>query len=136
MRPRPLLLTLSATILVAGCGTTPADLFAVARAGDVPGARLRVVISDGGTIRCDGGKAIELSDPELLDARQIQRDLQVPAEHRLRLKPGRGSVMRYRVISGDGTVDFADDSPHKPPVLDRLAFYVHQIARRRCGRRR
>jgi hypothetical protein len=77
-----------------------------------------------------------LSDTELLDARQLQRDLQVPAEHRLRLKPGSGSVMQYRVISGDGTVDFADDSPHKPPVLDRLAFYVHQLAQARCGRSR
>src|SRR4051812_36804609 len=137
MRPWMRLLALAGGgVLAAGCGSAPNDLFAVQRAGNVPGARLRVVVSDGGTVRCDDGKPIMLSDTELLDARELQRDLQVPAEHQLRLRPGRGSVMQYRVVSGDGTVDFGDDSPHKPPVLDRLAFYVHQIARRRCGRPR
>src|SRR3954454_17232224 len=134
--PRTPLLPLAAGVLVvAGCGSPQNDLFAVQRVGNIPGARLRVVVSDGGTVRCDDGKPIMLSDTELLDARQLQRDLQQPAEHRLRLRAGRGSVMQYRVISGDGTVDFADDSPHKPPVLDRLAFYVHELAQRRCGRR-
>jgi hypothetical protein len=136
MRLRTLLVLAAGVLVVAGCGSPPNDLFAVQRVGNVPGARLRVVISDGGTVRCDNGKPIMLSDTELLDARQLQRDLQTPAEHRLRLRAGHGSVMQYRVISGDGTVDFADDSPHKPPVLDRLAFYVHQLAQRRCGRPR
>ena len=136
MRRRTSLLALAAAAVVIGCGSEPPDLFAVQRAGNVPGARLRLVVSDSGTVRCDGGKAIALSDTELLDARQLQRDLRTPAEHRLRLKPGRGSVMQYRVISGDGTIDFADDSLHKPPVLDRLAFYVHELAQRRCGRAR
>jgi hypothetical protein len=136
MRLRTPLLALAAGVLLTGCGSPPNDLFAVQRVGNVPGARLRVVVSDGGTVRCDDGKPIMLSDSELLDARQIQRDLQKPAEHRLRLSPGRGSVFQYRVISGDGTVDFADDSPRKPPVLDQLAFYVHQLAQHRCGRPR
>src|SRR3954453_12523258 len=101
MRPRTLLVLAAGVPVVAGCGSPPPDLFAGPRLGDVPGARLRVGVSDGGTVRCDNGKPIMLSDTELLDARQLQRDLQTPAEHRLRLKAGHGSVLQYRVISGD-----------------------------------
>src|SRR3954451_2848127 len=137
MRARTPVLALAAGgVLAAGCGSPQNDLFAVQRVGNIPGARLRVVVSDGGTVRCDNGKPIMLSDTELLDARQLQRDLQTPAEHRLRLKAGHGSVLQYRVISGDGTVDFADDSPHKPPCSNGLASTLNKLPKAPGGRPR
>src|SRR5213082_2464007 len=109
---------------LAGCGTQSPDLFAVQRAGTIPGARLRLVVNDGGTVRCDGGRAVDLTDQQLLDARQIQRDLKSPAKRALRLPPQPGSVLRYRVTTPDGAVSFADDSRGRPAVLNRLAFFV------------
>ena len=95
-----------------------------------------MVVSDGGTVSCDGGKSIEITGKELLDARDIERDLEKPAQSALRLAPQAGSVLRYRVHTSEGTLSFADDSRGKPPVLDRLAFYVRRVAQERCGRAR
>jgi hypothetical protein len=125
-----------AALLAAGCGAPSPDLFAVDRAGGIPGARLRLVVNDAGTVRCDERPAVKLSERELLDARDLQRDLEAPAARDLRLAPGPGSVLRYRVSTPDGTVRFADDSRGKPAVLDRLAFYVRRLAQQRCGRPR
>ena len=127
--------TLTAAVLtagLAGCGTTSPDLFAVDRAGSIPGARLRMVVNDGGTARCDGRRAVALTDKELLDARELQRDLESPAKQALRLRAQPGSVLRYRVTTPDGTIAFADDSRGRPAVLDRLALFVRQVAIGRC----
>ncbi|HEY3018547.1 MAG TPA: hypothetical protein VGJ32_00050 [Solirubrobacteraceae bacterium] len=136
MRPLAPAALAAAALLAAGCGSPSADLFAVERAGSIPGARLRLVVNDAGTVRCDDRPAVKLTEAELLDARDLQRDLEDPAGRDLRLAPGPGSVLRYRVRTPDGTVSFADDSRGKPAVLDRLAFYVRRLARQRCGRPR
>ncbi len=117
----------------AGCGGESADLFAVDRAGEVPGARLRMVVNDGGTVRCNDAKAVRMPDELLLDARAIQRDLEEPAVEGLRLTPGPQSVLRYDVHTPDGQVRFADDSRGRPPVLDRLAYFVRRAAKEVCG---
>jgi hypothetical protein len=133
MGRRTLPLALAAAALC-GCGTTSADLFVVDRSGQVPGAKLNLVVSDGGTVRCDGRAPVDISSDQLLDARNLQRDLQTPAERRLRLAPAPGSVLRYHVTTPDGTVAFADDSRGKPAVLNRLVLFVQQIERGRCRR--
>src|SRR2546423_7752260 len=130
------LIALLALAGLAACGAQSSDLFAVDRAGSIPGARLRLVVNDGGTVRCDGRRPVAMSDRELLDARNLQRDLRPPAAEALRLPARPGSVLRYRVRTPDGAVAFADDSPAKPAVLDRLAFFVRRVAQARCRLRR
>ena len=95
--PRLLVAVLTAGAL-AGCGGESADLFAVDRSGDVPGAQLRLVVNDGGTVRCDDDDERRLPDPLLLDAREIARDLVEPTEATLRLEPRPQSVLRYEEI--------------------------------------
>jgi len=55
---------LALALAAAGCGTPSHDLFAVERAGSIPGAKLRMIVSDGGTVTCDGGKAVSISSEE------------------------------------------------------------------------
>src|SRR3954454_16752282 len=105
MRPATLFVVLAALSLL-GCGAKSPDLFAVDRAGSIPGARLRVVVNDGGTVRCDNRKAVPITERELLDARDLQHDLEAPAAEALRLAAGRASILRYRVRTPDGTVTF------------------------------
>lgn len=121
-----------ATAALAGCGGESADLFAVDRAGDVPGADLRVVVNDAGPVRCNGEEH-RLPEDLLLDAREIARDLAEPAEEALRLEPEPQSVMRYEVHTPEGRIAFADNSAGRPPVLDQLAFLVRRIAQEVCG---
>ena len=125
-----------AAVVLAACGTPSHDLFAVERAGSIPDATLRMVVHDGGTVTCDSDKAVAITDDELLEARELEDEIQKAATERVRLAPRPNSILRYTVRSGEGTVTFADNSRGKPPALDRLAFFVRRVAKERCGRKR
>jgi hypothetical protein len=134
---RTLALAVAATAaLLAACGTRSHDLFAVERAGSIPDAELRMVVNDGGTVTCDGDAPATLSNDELLEARELEDEIQKAAAERVRLAPRPNSILQYTVRSGEGTVTFADNSRSKPPALDRLAFFVRRVAKERCGRKR
>src|SRR2546423_9170380 len=98
------LLAVTALCGLAGCGAQSSDLFAVDRAGSIPRARLSLVVSDGGTVRCDGGRPVAISDSEPLDARNLQRHLEAPAARAPRLpappRPGPGHRRRAPVRPG------------------------------------
>jgi hypothetical protein len=130
--PRAAAAPLIALAALAGCGTPSADLFAVQRSGSVAGAKLDMVVSDGGTVRCNGKTSVDITDNELLDARELQRDLKDAAERHLELTPRPGSVFRYEVRTPDGTVRFADNSPGARGALARLTLFVRQVAMQRC----
>jgi hypothetical protein len=122
-----------AALCVAACGSTAGDLLAVDRSGSIPAAKLRVVIGDGGTVRCNDGDEVRLPESLLLDAREIERDLETPAQADLSLAPGPGSVLHYAVQTPTGDVRFADTSRGKPAAFDQLAFLVRRIAKDVCG---
>lgn len=122
--------------LGAACGTPSADLFVVERTGDLPDAELTLRVSDGGTVRCDGGEERALSGDRLLEARTLARDLEPVLAREPRLPAGEGSLLRYRVIGGEGEATFADTSPRLPPVLAQLQRFTRAVARQACGRDR
>jgi hypothetical protein len=122
-----------AALALGGCGTTPFDLFALQRTGSIPGARLRLVVRDDGVVHCNGGPRRHLSDPELLDAREIARELDRPATQHLTLPPGPGAVLRYRVRLEHGAVSFADDSRGQSKTMFLVQRFARTVARRVCG---
>jgi hypothetical protein len=119
--------------LLGGCGAPSADLFVVERSGAGPGARLSLLVSDGGTVRCNGATARDIGSDRLLDARALVTDLEPEAARGRTLPPGPGSVLRYRVRMEAGTIAFADTSRGQPPAFRRLAAFTRDIARRVCG---
>jgi hypothetical protein len=123
---------LAAALACSGCGGRAADLFVVQRAGSIPGAALRLRVTDDGQASCNGRPLVEIASSELLDARKVQRDLSRPARASLRLPPGPGSILRYSVRTDDGTVRFSDTSPRQPPVLYRVAELTREIAKGPC----
>ena len=116
----------------AGCGQASPDLFAVERSGQGPNAKLNMVVSDGGSVTCNGTRH-DLGSDRLLKAREVARDLSRQAELRVELPPRRGSVLRYRVHLEAGTVSFADTSAPMPPSFAALEAFTKDVAEDVCG---
>ena len=70
----------SRALLLGGCGGPTADLFVVERDGSIPGARLTLLVSDDGTVRCNRGDRREITSEQLIDAREIARELNGPED--------------------------------------------------------
>jgi len=118
--------------LLAGCGAQPADLFLVERSGPDPAANLEMVVSDGGSVTCNG-KEHELDGDRLLRARAITRELAEPAELGLELPPGPNSNLSYKVTLEAGHVAFSDTSKGNPQAFFELAAFTKDVAERVCG---
>jgi hypothetical protein len=125
----------AALALLAGCGSQSPDLFEVVRTGQGPNARVDIVISDGGTVRCDG-REHPLPGKLLLRAREAARDLEEPAALGLRLPPGPGTVLSYRVRLQQGTVAFSDTSRRQPKGFLEVQAVTKDIAEDVCRLRR
>jgi hypothetical protein len=117
---------------LAACGSQAADLFLVHRAGSVPGAKLDLLVRDDGTVRCNRGPARRMTDPQLLIARQLQRDLDSAATNQVMLRPGPQSVFTYSVQTPAGRLRFSDTSPGLLPVFLRLAAFTRDVAKTVC----
>jgi hypothetical protein len=131
-----------AAVAAAGCnGPRPADLFVVQRSGSITGAKLSLRVIDDGHVSCNRGAPKPISSAQLIDARELRRELdgdqskeQVGlAERHLDLKPGAISTLSYRVRSEQGTVAFSDTSPRQPQAFYRLAKLTRDLARGPCG---
>lgn len=116
----------------AGCGGQAADLFLVERNGDVPGAKLALRVTDDGRASCNRGPLVDITSAQLIQAREIARDLTPLANRGVSLPAGSGSVLRYRVVLADGDVNFADTSPRQPPPFFRAAKLTRDVARGAC----
>jgi hypothetical protein len=125
----------AAAAALAGCGgVKPADLFIVTRSGATPHAHLTLLVNEEGGVHCDGGAALKLSDPQLVQARAIQEELRDAASAGLSLPPRPGSVLSYVVRDENGTVRFSDNSGGQPHVLRELALFVLQVSQQVCHR--
>ena len=125
-------LALAVALVLAGCGSPPADLFSVERSGADPNANVEVVVSDGGSVTCDGEEH-ELDADRLLTARQLVRDLSPQAELGIELPRGPGTNLSYRVSMESGTVAFSDRSPGVPRTFQRVAAFTKDVTERVCG---
>jgi hypothetical protein len=120
-------------LLLAGCGSPPADVFVVQRTGSGKNARLTLLVQDDGYVVCNGGRARAISNARLLDARQLARELAPQAELHVQLPPGKGSVLAYRVRLQAGTISFSDTSRPLPGAFARLTAFTADVSESVCG---
>ena len=118
--------------ILAGCGTPGADLMVVARSGSIPGAALEMRVIDDGQVICNGKKHDMTSD-DLIDAREIVRELGKPARAGTNLAPGHPTILRFRITTEDGTVEFSDTSKKQPQAFYEAAQLIRVIAKGACG---
>jgi hypothetical protein len=124
---------LAAVVGLAGCGLNvqSPDLFQVTRIGQ--GQTLTLVVNDGGTIACDGGKPKSLPDRLLLQARDLATKLDGDAKAKLRFPAGARSVFSYTVKVQNGTFTFPDTAAGSRKELSQLELFVVQAAADPCG---
>lgn len=121
-------------LAMSGCtGIVSPDLFIVYRSGSSAAAKLTVLVNEEGVVHCNGGPPRHLSDPQIIEARTIQEDLQKPAAAHLSLPAAPGSVLSYYVRDENGSVRFSDNSPGQPSVTRKLALFVLTVAQGVCG---
>ncbi len=107
--------------------------------GTIPGARLTLLVSDGGFVRCNGGRERQMPSGQLIEARELARELNGdderpgPAAEDLELPPGAGSILRYHVRAEAGSVSFSDTSRGQPPAFFRLQRLTRDLAQDTCG---
>ncbi|MGI8712170.1 MAG: hypothetical protein ACR2NR_03105 [Solirubrobacteraceae bacterium] len=130
---RALALGLAAAAALAGCGfnVQSADLFLLTRTGQGP--TLTLLVNDGGTIRCNGGKTRPLSDPLLIQARDLAVDLGKDASRKLSLPASPGTVFYYRIRVSQGSVAFPDRRAAGQKPLREAETFALAAAQQACG---
>jgi hypothetical protein len=126
---------LAATVVIAGlagCGldVQSADLFLLTRTG--AGQKLTALVNDAGTVRCNGGASKTLSDPLLLQARDLATSLDKDAKANLRIAPGPHSVYQYTVRLQNGTISFPDTAAATHHELSQAELFAVQVADGPC----
>jgi len=133
------LLAAAGAALVVGCGGPSADLFVVKRSGSVPGAKLTMIVGDGGTVRCNAGPSKEISSAQLIQARDVLGDLNGddkepgPARQSVNLKPAKYTILSYQIETEFVQVSFSDSSRPQPPVFYAAARLTRDFAKNVCG---
>ncbi len=122
-----------AAALLAGCGfnVQSPDLFLLTRTGQ--GRTLTLLVGDGGTIRCDGGRVRKLSDPLLLRARDLAASLDHDAKQGLRVPSPPNSAFRYTIRLEDGLISFPDTAAASHSELAQAELFAVQAAQQACG---
>jgi hypothetical protein len=128
------LLAAALLALITGCGLDVAspDLFLLTRS--THGSRLTLLVSDGGTIRCNGGRSRRLPDPLLLEARDLASGLGGDAQEKLRIPSPPNSVYRYTIRLQQGTIAFPDTATAKGkyPRLAQAELFTARAAQQAC----
>ena len=119
-------------LALAGCGSPAPDLFEVKRSGADRNANLTLLVSDDGSVTCNGVKHT-VPGETLLAARELRRQLSAPAELHLALPPGPNSVLSYRVRLEAGTIAFADTSRPLPRSFTQLTVFTNDVSEDICG---
>jgi len=129
---RAALAAAAAAALLTGCGQPSADLFTMTRGGSIPGAKLHLRVTDDGHVSCNGGPLVEITSKQLIDARDVTRELTKPAGKQVSLAAKPGSTLNYAFTIDKDTVRFADNSSGQDAAMYKGALLVRQLAQGPC----
>jgi len=122
-----------AGLLLAGCGAASPDLFEVRRSGEDRNANVTLVVSDGGSVRCNDGEPLAIDAEQLLEARSLARDIERQAALAIELPEGEDPTLSYRVRMEAGEVAFTDRSPGRPQTFNRVVAFTADVVENVCG---
>ena len=122
-----------AGLAIAGCGlsVTSPDLFLLTRTGQ--GKQLTILVNDAATIRCNSGPTTPLSDPLLLQARDLATNLDKDAKANLHIRPTANTVYDYTIKLQNGTISFGDTAAGTNHELAAAELPAVEAAQGPCG---
>ncbi|MEX2196169.1 MAG: hypothetical protein WD844_12865 [Thermoleophilaceae bacterium] len=116
--------------LAAGCGGESGDLLAIEVSGGPQGTDRTIVVTGDGRGRCDGGELQPISNQQLIDARELERELTELDEEERRFGGGEGRS--YVARARDGALRWSEGTEPKPELLPRLELLALQLGRELC----
>lgn len=121
------LILLAPLLAAAGCGNPGGDLIAL----EERGARFtRLVVTDDGRGSCNGGELKRLASERLLEAREVERELQRLADERTNF-PASGGGRRFRAQMRGATVTWMERS-RQDPILAKATLLTLKLRRELC----
>jgi hypothetical protein len=132
-RAAPALAALAAALL-AGCGNPGGDLMSIEVREPTAGTPVeRLVVTDDGRGRCNAGDLERLPSERLLEAREVERELEDLVVRRVRPRalPGRRA---YRAHMREGTIGWSEGDVSEP-VLPKGTLLATKLRHELCPAR-
>jgi len=125
----------AAALLTAGCGGTQktADLFVIKRSGSIAGANLNLLVSDDGTVTCNGGPRKQIGGDLLIEARGLSEDFAADIGKPVAGDPPTNSIYRFTVQTGAGSANWVDGSLGLPESFLKISQFTRKVAKGACG---
>ena len=115
-------------LALVGCGNPGGDLIALEERG---AHFTRLVVTDDGRGSCNGGELRRLESDRLLEAREVERELQKLADERTNF-PGPQGGRHFRAQMRGATVTWTERSRHDP-VLPKATLLTLRLKSELCG---
>jgi len=117
--------------LLAACGGGSGDLLAIEVTG-APGGGQRITVASDGRARCNGPDLKQISSEQVIDAREIEREVYGLARDGESFEADARGSRRYSLRTDDGSVRWAEGASGLPKVLARTQLFALQLGRRLC----
>jgi hypothetical protein len=123
---------LLALLAIAGCGNPGGDILAIEVREPTAGTPIqRLVVTDDGRGRCNAGDLERLRSSRLLEAREVQRELEELSGDRSEFRGPRGR-RAYRAETPDATVTWVEGAPNVPDAIPKATLLALNLRRELC----
>jgi hypothetical protein len=120
---------LIAAAFLAACGNPGGDLIAIEKRQG--GAVTKLLVTDDGRGSCGGGELKRLESDRLLEAREVEREMEaLPGERAA--YAGLPGASSYRAVMRDATVTWVEGGKGVPPVIDKATALAYRLDRELC----
>lgn len=117
---------------LAGCGGSAGDLLAIEVSGGFEDRTVRLTVTSDGRGRCGAGELRRLTSDRVIEAREVERELEAFAEDGASFGEAIGDRRSYVARTRAGTVRWSEGEPRLPEVLPQAVLLARQLERELC----
>jgi hypothetical protein len=122
-----------AALALVACGGEAGDLLALEISGGFQPEAVRLTVTEDGRGTCDGGELRPIPGERLIEARDLERDLEGLARDGASFgAPSAADARSYVARTREGTVRWVEGAPDLPEVLPRAALLAQQLEEELC----